>query len=60
MLSLAFVAWIKQVPDVVAVSVDGDALDESEQPVALPPATTAYVVFPVPVPPEGVKVKSWE
>jgi hypothetical protein len=51
-VSDAIVAETKQVPDVDAVIVaDADEL-ESAQLVALPPATIAYVIAPVPEDPE--------
>lgn len=60
LVSAAIVAEIKHVPIVVAVNVGVvEVLLLSEQPVAVPLAA-AYVFAPVPVDPEGVKVKACE
>jgi hypothetical protein len=53
------VAWIRQVPEVVAVMVLEAVLFARAQLVALPPETIAYVVAPSPLPPDGVSVTAW-
>ena len=58
-MSVAFVAWIRQVPEVVAVMVLEAVLFARAQLVALPPETIAYVVAPSPLPPDGVIVIAW-
>jgi hypothetical protein len=59
LLSDAFVAWIKHVPTVVAVIVLLAVSFARAQVDASPPTTTAYVVDPLPEPPDGVIVNTW-
>lgn len=47
-------AWIKHVPDVVAVMVSVAVGPVNVHPLALPPDAIAYVVAPKPEPPEEV------
>lgn len=46
----------KHVPALVAVNTALAALDEREQPLAVPPLFTLYVTAPVPEPPDEEKL----
>jgi hypothetical protein len=54
------IAWIRHVPDVVAVMVSVAVGPARVHPLALPPDAIAYVVAPEPEPPEVVIDKAWE